>query len=89
MRKKAMNWDAEDYKYMTVSLHGKVLFANNLDCDGDRYFSKKQFEKLFGRILTEEDRAVEEMKQYCEYPGSWKSTYEGFARDLVKAGYHK
>lgn len=48
-----------------------------------------RFVDRFRPIPTEEDRAVKEMKQYCEYPGSWKSTYEGFARELVKAGYHK
>lgn len=43
----------------------------------------------FRPLKTEEEKAVEEMKQYCPYKGSWKSTYEEFARELVRNGYRK
>ena len=38
---------------------------------------------------TEREKAIDEMKSLCAYPGSWNSTYKSFAEALYAAGYRK
>ena len=40
-------------------------------------------------LRTEREKAIDNMKQYCEYPGSWFNTYKPFAEALYDAGLIK
>jgi len=40
-------------------------------------------------LRTEREKAIDEMKQYCAYPGSWFNTYKPFAEALYDAGLIK
>lgn len=41
----------------------------------------------FKPLLTEKEKAIAGMKQFCEYPGSWNNTYKPFAEALYDAGF--
>ena len=43
----------------------------------------------FRPLCTEREKAIDEMKSLCAYPGSWCSTYKSFAEALYDAGYRK
>ena len=43
----------------------------------------------FRPLRTEREKAIDEMKSLCAYPGSWNSTYKSFAEALYDAGYCK
>ena len=43
----------------------------------------------FRPLRTEREKAIDEMKSLCAYPGSWNSTYKSFAEALYAAGYRK
>ena len=43
----------------------------------------------FRPLCTEREKAIDEMKSLCAYPGSWHSTYKSFAEALYAAGYRK
>ena len=43
----------------------------------------------FRPLRTEREKAIDEMKSLCAYPGSWCSTYKSFAEALYDAGYRK
>ena len=43
----------------------------------------------FRPLSTEREKAIDEMKSLCAYPGRWNSTYKSFAEALYAAGYRK
>ena len=47
------SWDEEDYGYVDLTLDGKLIRTNNLDCDGGRYFNKKTFAKYINNLIDE------------------------------------
>ena len=47
------------------------------------------YDMTFRPLSTERERAIDEMKLLCAYPGSWNSTYKSFAEALYAAGYRK
>ncbi len=55
----AKRWDTEDYGYIGIGISGNIWFTNNFDCDGSRYFNKRQFEKIFGPIKKREPKPGE------------------------------
>ena len=44
---------------------------------------------FFRPIRTEREKAIDDMKSLCAYPGSWCSTFKAFAESLYDAGYRK
>ena len=43
----------------------------------------------FRPLRTEREKAIDDMKSLCAYPGSWCSTFKAFAESLYDAGYRK
>ena len=44
-------WNSEDYGYMVLELSsGAIFFSNNLDCDGNAYFSYRTFPKVIAKL---------------------------------------
>ena len=43
----------------------------------------------FRPLCTEREKAIDDMKSLCAYPGSWCSTFKAFAESLYDAGYRK
>ena len=48
----AEKWDTEDSKYLCLSWSNAIYLSNNLDCNGDRQWSRKGFEKFIAKLLV-------------------------------------
>lgn len=57
--------------------------------DGENGRSATGTNILFRPLRTEREKAIDDMKSLCAYPGSWCSTFKAFAESLYDAGYRK
>lgn len=44
-------------------------------------------EEMCYPVKTEKEKAIDKMKEVCDYKGSWSSLYQQFASDLYDAGF--
>ena len=57
--------------------------------DADRPDCADIMNSEFRPLRTEREKAIDDMKSLCAYPGSWCSTFKEFAESLYDAGYRK
>lgn len=70
-----------------IGKRGSACILWNLDAD--RPDCADLMNSEFRPLRTEREKAIDEMKSLCAYPGSWNSTYKSFAEALYDAGYRK
>ena len=75
------------YNCEFISTRGYDYVLWNLD--DDKPDCADSMNSQFRPLRTEREKAIDEMKSLCAYPGSWNSTYKSFAEALYAAGYRK
>ena len=75
------------YNCEFIASRGRNYIVWNLDAD--RPDCADIMNSEFRPVRTEREKAIDEMKALCAYPGSWNSTYKAFADALYDAGYRK
>ena len=75
------------YNCEFICMRGSNYIVWNLDAD--RPDCADIMNSEFRPLRTEREKAIDDMKSLCAYPGSWCSTFKEFAESLYDAGYHK
>ena len=75
------------YNCEFIAMRGNTYVVWNLDADKPDCVDS--LNSQFRPVRTEREKAIDEMKALCAYPGSWNSTYKAFADALYDAGYRK
>ena len=75
------------YNCEFIVMRGNAYVLWNLD--DDKPDCADRMNSQFRPLRTEREKAIDEMKSLCAYPGSWNSTYKSFAEALYDAGYCK
>ena len=75
------------YNCEFICMRGRNYIVWNLDAD--RPDCADIMNSEFRPIRTEREKAIDDMKSLCAYPGSWCSTFKEFAESLYDAGYRK
>ncbi len=47
-------WDRSEYKYLVIDIDGKILYSNDLDCNGYRYFNLKSLNRCIDQLTKGE-----------------------------------
>lgn len=80
-------WYQCEIKYV---VHGDGVVMKRIPCGSEQYCSLYSKHPVsFRPIRPGREKAIEGMKRYCPYPGSWNSTYKQFAEALYDSGYRK
>ena len=75
------------YNCEFIGMRGNRYVVWNLDAD--RPDTADYMNSQFRPVRSGREKAIDEMKSLCAYPGSWDSTYKTFAEALYNAGYRK
>ena len=75
------------YNCEFICMRGRNYIVWNLDAD--RPDCADIMNSEFRPLRTEREKAIDDMKSLCAYPGSWCSTFKAFAESLYDAGYRK
>ena len=75
------------YNCEFIAMRGNTYVVWNLDADKPDCADSLNSE--FRPLRTEREKAIDDMKSLCAYPGSWCSTFKEFAESLYDAGYRK
>ena len=75
------------YNCEFIAMRGNTYVVWNLDAD--KPDCADSLNSQFRPLCTEREKAIDDMKSLCAYPGSWCSTFKAFAESLYDAGYRK
>ena len=75
------------YNCEFICVRGMNYIVWNLDAD--RPDCADIMNSEFRPLRSEREKAIDDMKSLCAYPGSWCSTFKAFAESLYDAGYRK
>ena len=75
------------YNCEFIGMRGYNYVLWNLD--DDKPDCADSMNSQFRPLRTEREKAIDDMKSLCAYPGSWCSTFKAFAESLYDAGYRK
>ena len=80
-------WDEFQRVFVLAITSEYVIVSGNTTPAREQHYHLRDI--TFRPISTEREKAIDEMKSLCAYPGSWNSTYKSFAEALYDAGYRK
>ena len=80
-------WDEFQRVFVLAITSEYVIVSGNTTPAREQHYHLRDI--TFRPISTEREKAIDEMKSLCAYPGSWNSTYKSFAEALYAAGYRK
>ena len=80
-------WDEFQRVFVLAITSEYVIVSGNTTPAREQHYHLRDI--TFRPVSTEREKAIDEMKSLCAYPGSWNSTYKSFAEALYAAGYRK